>query len=278
MTEILNLLENHHIRKVKTPSDTSHPFKEAVQNMLRQSQEQVQDQSVPSIMNEELKMEEVKGTFLKNKGSPGPDKVTANLLDKADRGTIAAVLLQLFNKAWNSGQFPQEWKLEHRAVFPKSSDADLHEEKAYRTVSLTSIIGKRFESITAKRLISVMEGLGFDPTQFAYLQNRSSTQAIMIAAERIKRSLMEGGEAGAVFFDFSDAFGSVDRSKLLYKIGKDFKIKGKLFLHLHDFLSNRHARMKVGDAVGSWIVTDRLCFNPKQWDLVRIDHFNALCK
>ena len=88
MTEILNLLENHHIRKVKTPRDTSHPFKEAVQNMLRQSQEQVQDQSVPSIMNEELKMEEVKGTFLKNKGSPGPDKVTENLLAKADKGMV----------------------------------------------------------------------------------------------------------------------------------------------------------------------------------------------
>ena len=83
-------------------------------------------------MNEELKIEEVKGTFLKNKGSPGPDKVTANLLDKADRGTIAAVLLQLFNKAWNSGQFPQEWKLEHRAVIPKSSDADINNREEIR--------------------------------------------------------------------------------------------------------------------------------------------------
>ena len=42
--------------------------------MLRQSQEQVQDQIVPSIINEELIIEEVKGTFLKNKWSPGPDK------------------------------------------------------------------------------------------------------------------------------------------------------------------------------------------------------------
>ena len=55
----------------------------------------------------------------------------------------------LWNKAWNSGTFPDEWKLEHGAIFPKSPDCDLHEEKTYHTVSLTSIIGKRFESITA---------------------------------------------------------------------------------------------------------------------------------
>ena len=42
--------------------------------------------------------------------------------------------------------------------------------------------------------------------------------------EQIKRSLMNDGEAGIVFFDFTDALGSVDRSKLLYKLGKNFNI------------------------------------------------------
>ena len=59
-----------------------------MQGLLRQSQEQVQDQIVPSIINEELIIEEVKETFLKNKGSPGPDKVTENLLAKADKGMV----------------------------------------------------------------------------------------------------------------------------------------------------------------------------------------------
>ena len=70
-----------------------------------------------------------------------------------------------------------------RPIFPKSPDCDLHEEKAYRTASLTSIIGKIFESITAKRLTTIMEGMGFDPDQFAYLKNRSATQAILITVE-----------------------------------------------------------------------------------------------
>ena len=98
-----------------------------------------------------------------------------------------------------------------------------------------------------------MEGHGFDPNQFAYFSNRSSTQAVMVIAEQIKRGLLSDSDTGAVFFDFSDAFGSVNRTKLLYKISKDFGISGKLFLHLHDFLSNRHARLKVGDEVGAWL-------------------------
>jgi len=47
--------------------------------------------------------------------------------------------------------------------------------------------------------------------QFAYLQNRSTTQALLVAVEKIKKSLLQDELAGAVFFDFTDAFGSVNR-------------------------------------------------------------------
>jgi len=46
---------------------------------------------------------------------------------------------------------------------------------------------------------------------FAYLRNRSSTQAV-----------------GVVFFDFADAFGTVDRTKLLLKLCQDLGISGSL--------------------------------------------------
>jgi len=40
---------------------------------------------------------------------------------------------------------------------------------------------------------------------------------------------------------------------LLLKLGKDFGISGKLFLHIHSFLSDRLARMKVNGLVRDWI-------------------------
>ena len=93
----------------------------------------------------------------------------------------------------------------------------------------------------------------FDANQFAYLQNRSTTQALLVVVEKIKKSLLQDELAGAVFFDFTDAFGSVNRDHLLLKIGRDFGVTGGLFLHIASFLKGRLARIKFADKVGDWL-------------------------
>ena len=45
------------------------------------------------------------------------------------------------------------------------------------------------------------------------MKNRSVIQAILIVAEKIKKALIQGEKAGAVFYDFTDAFGSVERKR-----------------------------------------------------------------
>ena len=78
----------------------------------------------------------------------------------------------------------------------------------------------------------------------------------MTVVEILKKSLLLGHSAGAVFYDFSDAFGSVDRSRLLHKIHKDFGITGHLYDHLSSFLSERKARLKIGDLIGNWLESE----------------------
>ena len=58
---------------------------------------------------------------------------------------------------------------------------------------------------------------------------------------------------GVVFFDFTDAFGNVNRIRLLERIRSAYGIKGKLFNHIADFLKSRKARIKVNDIVGEWL-------------------------
>jgi len=65
--------------------------------------------------------------------------------------------------------------------------------------------------------------------------------------------LIANKKAGAIFFYFTDAFGSVDRKRLLFKIGRHFGITGRLFLHLVSFLSQRYARIKLNGCEGRWI-------------------------
>jgi len=138
-------------------------------------------------------------------------------------------------------------------VIPKPGKDDYHECSAYRTISITSCLRKRFEYISSMRLASALRYIDFDADQFAYLQSRSATQAILTTVETIKKGLLTGHYAGAVFFDFTDAFGSVNRSSLLNKIRRDFGISGRLYWHISSFLSNRMARIKIQHDIGEWM-------------------------
>ena len=97
-----------------------------------------------------------------------------------------------------------------------------------------------------------MESINFDANQHAYMKARSSTHALLALTEKLKKAILEKKVAGVVFFDFTDAFGNVNRNKLIQKLWRDLGIRGKLFLHLCDFLSDRSARIKINDLMGEW--------------------------
>jgi len=194
-------------------------------------------------MNAPISEHEVNLTFGTGSDTAGSDGITAKLIDNADRDEMKKCLNFLWNSLWTHGTFVKVWKEEDRTVLPKIGKDDYHECNAYRTVSITSCFGKRFEHITCQSLISVLEQVRFDQQQFAYLRNHSTTHALLVLVEKIKSGLLVGKKAGVVFFDFADAFGSVDRDRLLVKVGRDFGISGKLFLHIRSFLSDRFARV-----------------------------------
>jgi len=97
------------------------------------------------------------------------------LIDKADKSEMSKCLSLLWNEVWKSGRLPPDWKLEHRVLLPKIGKESYNECNAYRTVSLTDILGKRLEKIVVKRLVGKLDTNGFDDSQFAYLKHRSAT-------------------------------------------------------------------------------------------------------
>ena len=123
-------------------------------------------------------------------------------------------------------------------------------------VSLTDILGKRLEKIVVNRLVGTLDVNGFDESQFAYLKHRSATQAVLALTESIKRNSLNNRLMGVVFFDLKDAFGSMNRKKLLEKLCQDFKLSSRLLSYIRDFLSSRSARIKVNDLIGDCIESD----------------------
>ena len=120
-------------------------------------------------------------------------------------------------------------------------------------MSITDILGKRLEKIILARLVCTLEYQDFDDCQFAYLKKRSSTQAVLALVEMITKNTLNGKATGVVFFDFSDAFGSVNRVKLLHKLKLDFGISGRLWSYIVSLLSGRMARIQVNQLVGEWL-------------------------
>ena len=108
-------------------------------------------------------------------------------------------------------KFLDSWKFENRNVLPKPDKDDYHKANSYRTVSVTSIIGKRFEQITSKRLLVAIDSDNLDENQFVYLTGPSATQALNLIVEELKKVNLTGKSAATIFFDMGDAFGSVDR-------------------------------------------------------------------
>ena len=145
---------------------------------------------------------------------------------------MSECLLRLWNKVWSTGEVPSQWKLEHRKLIPKHGKESYNECGAYRTVSITDILVKRLEKVILDRITCRFGSHGFDENQFAYLKRRISTQAVLLLAEVIKTNVLSENCIGVVFFDFTDTFGSVNRTKLVYKLRDHFGISGRLLLYL----------------------------------------------
>jgi len=123
-----------------------------------------------SLMNAPISDLEVQCTFGKGSNTPGPDGISAQLVDKPDRDYMHRCLELLWNRAWADGHFIRDWKMENRVVIPKAGKDDYNECSSYRTISITSCLGKRSEYISSQRLITFLESVNFDHYQFAYIK------------------------------------------------------------------------------------------------------------
>jgi len=121
------------------------------------------------------------------------------MLDNAKRQTMVKCLSRLWNEVWITHIMPNKWKLEQRFLLPKARKEHYNTCNSYRTVSITSILGKRLEKIMVRRLVYRIDLNGCDKNQFAYLQGLSSTQAVLMLADTIKSNMIQNKSTGALF-------------------------------------------------------------------------------
>ena len=173
---------------------------------------------------------------IKVKKAAGPDRITGKLL-KLCKDSLLKIVHALFELSLKSCVYPSSWKMGEIIPVPKKDmpkvDNDL------RPVTLTSILSKCLERIGLTLLMPHVQET-FDPLQFAYVNGRSTSDAICTMMNRIAKHLDQkpSNTARALFIDYSSAFNTIQPHLMLDKLNV-LNVPEYLQLWILDYLTAR---------------------------------------
>ncbi|BHF82667.1 hypothetical protein SprV_0802580600 [Sparganum proliferum] len=186
------------------------------------------------VFREESILKELKG--LKECKSPGPDEIPANLLLELAY-ELAKPLSFLFQKSFDAGILPADWKTANITPFYKSGSRALATN--YGPVSLTSVCCKVMEKTIKKELMAYLETNNLlSNAQYGFRRGRSCVTNLLYTLQSWTRALDAKHTVHVAYIDFRKAFDSVPHQRRLYKL-RIMGIGGKLLKWIENFLVGR---------------------------------------
>ena len=200
-------------------------------------------------VNEKFSIDELQSAIAqcKNGTAPGEDMITYEML-KHFPPTSLEIILELYNRIWETGLLPKEWK--HSIVLPfVKPGKDPSSPDSYRPIALTSALCKIMERMITNRLNWFMESNKlFNPMQTGFRKNKSTLDHIMRLQSEVQNSINHGQYTAGVFLDFSKAYDMLWKDGLMRKLAK-LKISGNIYNFIENFLSDRTFQVKVGNCL-----------------------------
>ena len=153
---------------------------------------------------------------LDHKKASGPDQISAKIL-KETATEIAPILQHIFQKSYDTGNVPNDWKTANISAIYKKGDKK--DPANYRPVSLTSICCKIMEHILCTNILKHLESNNIlQDTQHGFRAKRSCETQLIQTLEDLAKSVNDKAQVDVAILDFSKAFDTVSHSKLLYKL------------------------------------------------------------
>ena len=142
---ISNRLHDYHIAKSALSLNFDDSFKMSVEEKLQQILNHVECDSSQIFFGEQHIRDAINKA--NKNSSPGPDKITSELILNGRKQVISAITLLLQAGYLIIGYFPKLWKMENCIYFKKMDKATYQIETSYRSISLTNLFGKIYERI-----------------------------------------------------------------------------------------------------------------------------------
>uniref|UniRef100_A0A8B9CM06 Reverse transcriptase domain-containing protein n=1 Tax=Anser brachyrhynchus TaxID=132585 RepID=A0A8B9CM06_9AVES len=166
---------------------------------------------------------------------------------------IAGPLSIIFQRSWEPGEVPVNWKLANVPIFKKGKKKD---PGNYRPVSLTSVPGKIMEKIIPEVIeANLGDNAVVGPSQHGFMRGRSCLTNLISFYGKITHLVSQGKPADVIFLDFSKAFDTVSHRILLDKMSS-IQLNKNIIRWVSNWLMGRAQRVVVnGDTSGWWTVT-----------------------
>ena len=116
---------------------------------------------------------------------------------------------RLFNNLFETGYFPEIWKIAHvTAIYKKSGPKTC--KTNYGPISLLPTMSKVFESVMHDRLLKhCIENNIISEKQAAYLKGDSTVSQLLYIVHNIRKNWTNGKVSHGLFLDVSAAFDKV---------------------------------------------------------------------
>ncbi|GAB0181631.1 mitochondrial enolase superfamily member 1 [Grus japonensis] len=208
--------------------------------------------------------------------SMGPDGIHPRVLrELAD--VIARPLSIIFQRSWESGEVPVDWKLAN--VVPIFKKGKKEDPGNYRPVSLTSVPGKIMEKIMLGVIEKhVEDNAVIGHSQHGFVRGRACLTNLVSFYDKVTHLVDQGKPVDVIFLDFSKAFDTVSHSILLDKMSS-IQLDKNIVRWVSNWLTGRAQRVmelveggealpRDLDRLENWAITNRMRFNKgKCWIL-----------
>lgn len=181
---------------------------------------------------------------LSNGKAPGVDNLST-ISVKKNRDAFAVLIHHLATRIFETGIYPLALKKAVLTlIYKKGSPEDLNN---YRPISLLSVINKVIEKIMVEQIANHLESNQMlHPYQYGFRKGRIIEQAVLCLQEYVLKAIDQGSIPVAVFLDFSCAFDTVPRGRLLAKL-ECMGIQGLALNLLKSYLTDRTQVLKVNN-------------------------------